>query len=180
MANKIKPRLIVVLTTIMIVSALVLSFVYQMTLPVIEAHAKQKKEKAILQVLPGAKKYEKVTKDGLTLYKGIDESGNVVGYSFQNSGQGFQSKLKLMIGMDLEKKKIIKINILSQAETPGLGARITEKVFKSQFKGKSFSDSYTAKEDVDAISGATISSQALSDVLSDAIDKVEQAYGGGE
>ncbi|GAB6138401.1 RnfABCDGE type electron transport complex subunit G [Halanaerobaculum tunisiense] len=195
MANKIKPRLIIVLTVIMIVSSLVLTFVYQITKPVIKAHSEAKQEAAILDVLPTeATEYERITKEytkpvqdnkkakekELTLYKGLDSSGNVVGYAVENSGQGFQSKLKLMIGLDLEQSKIIKINILSQAETPGLGARITEPDFKSQFKGKSFADSFTAKEDVDAITGATISSQALSDVLATAIDDVQQAYSGGE
>ncbi|AGB41908.1 electron transport complex, RnfABCDGE type, G subunit [Halobacteroides halobius DSM 5150] len=177
---KIKPRLIIVLTLIMIVSALVLTYVYQVTTPIIKAQAQEKKEKAILDVLPGAIKYKKVTKEGLTLYKGIDKSGNTVGYAVQNSGQGFQSIIKLMIGMDLKENKIIKINILSQAETPGLGSRITEKQFKAQFQGKSFSDAFKAKKDVDAITGATISSQALSDVLDEAIAKVQQVYGGGE
>src|SRR6056297_969333 len=108
MANKIKPRLIIVLTVIMIVSSLVLNFVYQVTKPVIKAHSKAKQEAAILDVLPPeATEYEKITKEytksaqdnkkakekELTLYKGLDNSGNVVGYAVQNSGQGFQSKL---------------------------------------------------------------------------------------
>ena len=178
--NKIEPKLIVVLTLIMICSATGLTYLYQVTSPIIEAHAQKKKKEAILKVLPGAKEYEEVTKNGLTLYKGFDDAGNEVGYAFENSGQGFQSVLKIMVGLDLKNKKLLKVKILNQAETPGLGARITEQQFKSQFEGKSFADSFTAKKDVDSISGATISSQAMSDVIKNAIKQVQQAYGGGE
>ncbi len=178
--NKIKPKLIIVLTLITICSATGLTYLYQVTSPIIEAHNQQKKKEAILKVLPKAEKYEEVTKDGLTLYKGLDSAGNKVGYAVQNSGQGFQSELKIMVGLDLENKKILQMKILNQAETPGLGARITEQQFKSQFQSKSFSDSFQAKKDVDAISGATISSQAMSDVIEGAIKQVQEAYGGGE
>ncbi|MGM0370622.1 MAG: RnfABCDGE type electron transport complex subunit G [Bacillota bacterium] len=173
MANKLKPKLVIVLTLIMIISAGILTFVQQKTKPIIDQHAKEKQESAILTVLPGAEKYEQESKDGLTLYRGIDNSGNTVGYAMTNSGQGFQSVLKLMIGFDLEQDELLKIKILDQAETPGLGSRISEEEFKSQFAGKDFSDSFTAKEDVDAISGATISSQAIADVIEDAINKLE-------
>ncbi|MGM0501058.1 MAG: FMN-binding protein [Bacillota bacterium] len=175
MANKIKPKLIIVLTLIMITSAGVLTFVQQITVPKIEQHAQAKQESAILTVLPGAEEYEEVEKDDLTLYKGLDESGNVVGYAMTNSGQGFQSILKLMIGFDLEEQQVLKVKILNQAETPGLGSRIVEEGFKSQFTDKDFSDEYVAKEDVDSISGATISSQAMADVIKDAIQKVKKA-----
>lgn len=175
MANKIKPKLIIVLTIIMIISAGVLTWVQQKTKPIIEQHAQEKKENAILTVLPGAEKYEKVSKGDLTLYKGLDSSESVVGYAMQNSGQGFQSVLKIMVGLDVDQKKVLKVKILNQAETPGLGARIGEKGFKSQFNDKSFGDSFKAKKDIDAISGATISSQAMSDVIKDAINKIKKA-----
>ena len=181
MANKIKPRLIIVLTIVMICSTVTLTFLRQLTTPIIEAHAEKKKEESILKVLPdSAKEYKKVTKDGLTLYKGLDKSGNIVGYAFQNSGQGFQSILKIMMGLDLENNKIIKVRILNQAETPGLGSRIKEETFKDQYKGKSFSDQFKVKEDIDSISGATITSVAMTDVIKEGIEKVQKVYGGGE
>ena len=174
MANKFKPKLVIVLTMIMIASATVLTYIEQITTPKIKAHAQQKKESAILTVLPGADEYEEVTKGDLTLYKGLDSSGSVVGYALQSSGQGFQSVLKIMVGLDPAKKEVLKVKILNQAETPGLGARIVEKGFKSQFNGKSFSDSFQAKEDIDAISGATISSQAMAEVIEKGIKKLQE------
>ncbi|PRX28958.1 electron transport complex protein RnfG [Orenia metallireducens] len=178
--EKIDIKLIVVLTSIMIISALVLSLVYQATTPLINEHAAQAKKEAILDVLPGAVKYEKLEKGGLELYQGLDEAGSPVGIAFQHEGNGFQGTIILMIGMDVENQKLLKVKILDQLDTPGLGARMAEEEFKGQFQGKSFSDNFVAKEDVDAIAGATISSQAVSNILKDAIATVEQAYSGGE
>ena len=173
MVDKIKPTLIITLTLIMVASASVLTVVQQQTVPKIEQHAQEKKENAILNVLPDAEEYEQINKGEMTLYKGLDSGGNVVGYAVQNSGQGYQSIIRIMVGLDLNQNKVKRIKILSQAETPGLGARITEDQFKSQFYGKSFNDSYKAKADVDAISGATISSQDVADVVKGAINKVK-------
>ncbi|WP_018247862.1 RnfABCDGE type electron transport complex subunit G [Orenia marismortui] len=178
--EKIDVRLIIVLTSIMIISALILSIVYQGTKPLIKEHAAQAKKEAILDVLPGAVKYKELKKGGLDLYQGLDGSGNPVGVAFQHQGNGFQGTIILMIGMDIANEKILKVKVLDQLDTPGLGARISEEEFKSQFQEKSFADAFVAKEDVDAIAGATISSQAVSDILKNAIYKVEQAYGGGE
>ncbi|MFO7819911.1 MAG: FMN-binding protein [Halanaerobacter sp.] len=175
MANKFKPKLVIVLTIIMIASATVLTYIEQITTPEIEAHAQQKKEDAILTVLPGADEYEEVTEGDLTLYKGLDSSGSIVGYALESSGQGFQSVLEIMVGLDPEKQEVLEVKILNQAETPGLGARIVEEEFKAQFSGKSFSDSFQAKEDIDAISGATISSQAMAEVIEKGIEKLQEA-----
>ena len=174
MVDKIKPTLIITLTLIMVASASVLTVVQQQTVPKIEEHAQKRKENAILTVLPDADEYEQINKGDITLYKGLGSGGNVVGYAVQNSGQGYQSIIKIMVGLDMNQDKVKRINILSQAETPGLGARITNDQFKSQFYGKSFNDSYQAKKDVDAISGATISSQDVADVVKGAINKVQE------
>ncbi len=177
--DKINLRLVIVLTTIMIISATVLTFVYQSTTPLINEHAAVAKEKAILAVLPGAVEYKLIEEGGLELYQGLDESGSIVGTALEHEGKGFQGAIKLMIGMDLKEEKLLKIKILDQLDTPGLGARISEDEFKDQFKGKNFSDEFVAKADVDAIAGATISSQAVSDILKNAIKTVKDAYNGG-
>ncbi len=178
--EKIDIKLIIALTLIMIVSATTLTFVYQATTPLIKEHAAQAKAEAILAVLPGAVEYKKIEKGDLELYQGLDDSGNIVGVAMQNEGNGFQDTIGLMIGMDIDKNKLLGVKVLEQLDTPGLGARMVEDGFKSQFEGKSFSDGFIAKKDVDAITGATISSQAVSDILKDAINKVQKAYGGGE
>ncbi|ADL12078.1 RnfABCDGE type electron transport complex subunit G [Acetohalobium arabaticum] len=176
-----KVKMIIVLTSIMIVSAAVLTGIFVFTKPKIEAHKVQAKKEAILEVLPGSEEYKTVNKNGLELYKGYDENGNLVGTAIQTEGSGFQSVIKLMLGLDLENDKILAVKVLSHKETPGLGARMTEPWFQDQFKEKEFSDEFKAKEDVEAIAGSTISSQSVADIIENTIEKVESATeGGGE
>ncbi|KXS37604.1 MULTISPECIES: RnfABCDGE type electron transport complex subunit G [unclassified Candidatus Frackibacter] len=175
-----KVAMVAVLTIIMILSATVLTFVFGFTKPKIDAYAAQQKKKAILNVLPGATKYKTIQKGNLELYKGYDKNGDLVGTAIETKGPGFQGMIKLMLGMNLKNDKVLAIKILSHLETPGLGARITEPWFENQFKNKQFNDKFKAKSDVKAIAGATISTQAVSDIIENTIQKVQKVTDGGE
>ncbi|MBM3709310.1 MAG: FMN-binding protein [Actinobacteria bacterium] len=65
------------------------------------------------------------------------------------------------------------ISILSNTETPGLGTRITEISFTDQFKGLGLEDISLSKDGgkIDAITGATISSRAVTNAVRDEIEK---------
>jgi len=84
----------------------------------------------------------------------------------------------MMVGFNPESNTLTGMTVLSHLETPGLGARIQESWFQEQFKGKSADDPFIAKQDIDAISGATISSKAVGDIIKDTLDKVKKVYGG--
>jgi len=90
-----------------------------------------------------------------------------------------------MIGVDLKNDKIYKISVLNHQETPGLGARITENEFKSNFEDKAFGDYSVVKTppseemQVQAIAGATISSENTTRIIEDGLEKINSAYGGG-
>jgi len=81
-----------------------------------------------------------------------------------------------MVGYDPKEGTLLGIEILSMTETPGLGAKIQEEPFKGQFKGKSVEDEFIAKQDVEAISGATISSTAVADAIKTSLAKVVEIY----
>jgi electron transport complex protein RnfG len=83
-----------------------------------------------------------------------------------------------MVGLNPEEEVLTGMTVLSHLETPGLGARIEEDWFKEQFKGKSIHDKFVAKQDIDAITGATISSNAVGSIIKNTIEKVYQVYGG--
>ena len=89
---------------------------------------------------------------------------------------GFGGKIELMVGM-LQNGIINKVSVLSQAETPGLGANMVNDKFKGQFDGKD-PQTFTLKVkkdggDVDAITAATISSRAVSEAIQRAVDGFE-------
>jgi electron transport complex protein RnfG len=176
-------RLIIVLAVISIVAGLLLALTYNLTIPTIEANAAAEQEAAILETLPGATKYETIEGGEFPVYKGLDDNENVVGIAYAYEGGGFQGMIKVMIGIDPGQQKVTGIKILSHAETPGLGARIGEPAFQGQFAGKPLSDGFVANKDVDAITGATISSKAVIGIVKESIPKAMEVYkasGGGK
>ncbi len=177
-------KLIITLTVIGIISALVLAFVYQWTLPYIKEHQAQEQKEAIFTVLPEAVEYKEVKKDGITFYEGFDKSGTRIGVAQKINGPGFQGIIELMIGVNPESENIYGIRILGHEETPGLGANIEGEKYRSNFKNKAFADFKVVKRaaktasEVEAIAGATISSRKVTNIVERAIANVKNVYGG--
>jgi len=174
-------KMIIALMVISIVSGSVLALSYEITDPMIQERAKLALEESVLKVIPGSKSMEAVTKEDMTIYIGLDDVGNKKGIAFKGEGSGFNGPIEAMVGYNPTKGKLTGVEILSMSETPGLGARIKEADFTEQFIGKSSEDAFIAKEDVNSITGATISSTAVADLIKNAIDEVSKIYPvGGE
>jgi electron transport complex protein RnfG len=179
-------KLVLTLTIIGIVSAVSLAFVYEWTIPYINEVQARKQKKAVFAVLPGADEYKEVHKDGVNFFEGYSESGQRVGVAIIATGGGFQGMIDVMVGTDTQTEKIYGIKILSHMETPGLGARITEAEYKNNFKNKPFEDYDVVKGiakdeyDVVAISGATISSTKVTNIVEKAIQDIKRVYGSDE
>ena len=113
-------------------------------------------------------------KDGKTERKffvgRFDGKANTV--AFESFGKGFAGEIGLMVGVNLETDKIIGAGVTTHSETPGLGAIAKDDPdFVSQFKGFSISETIKVTTDggqVNAISGATITSQAVCVAATDA------------
>lgn len=99
-----------------------------------------------------------------------DGKANVV--AFETSGKGYGGDVGVMVGIDTKADKILGVRVTTHSETPGVGARAkTEPDFVSQFNDQNLSDSYKIKGDggqVDALSGATLTSRAVSSALTEA------------
>ncbi|HTZ11251.1 MAG TPA: RnfABCDGE type electron transport complex subunit G [Candidatus Margulisiibacteriota bacterium] len=148
-----------ILSVICLIAAGLLAGVNSLTKKLIVAQAQAEEGAALKEVLPGAEKFEAVTKNPETIYyKGSDKGGKFLGVVFKASGKGYSSVIETLVGMD-KVGKITAIKVLSQNETPGLGMRVTEGNFTGQFANK-----YTRElSGVQAITGATISSRAVID-----------------
>ena len=166
------------------------------------------RQEALLEVLPAAEVFEVVEKGDTVLYyvgyrmdsmnrTATDEVYRkkvVVGYACIAEGEGYSSTIRTMVGIK-PTGEITGLKILSQQETPGLGARIEEVTsskslkdvfrrgakekekdqeekpwFQKQFVEKKPGDIYLEK--MDAITGATISSQAVIDSVREKIKSV--------
>lgn len=104
------------------------------------------------------------------IYEVFDQEGLRTGFLFTASTRGYGGFVPIMTALD-EQGKVTGIRVLSNEETPGLGKKIEEKVFLDQFIGADTSIIYTTKPDepgresIDSVSGATISSRAVSESI---------------
>lgn len=166
------------LLSICLVCSGLLAGVYALTKAPIDAAAKAKNEAAIMEVLPetAVSVEEERTVDfegaSYTYNLAYDELGNTVGCAINVAPVGFGGPISIKVGFDIN-GVIWNTKVLSQAETPGLGAKCVEPSFSEQFKGFDPSAKKLAVKkdggDVDAITASTITSRAYAEGLALAV-----------
>ena len=163
------------LVALSIVAAAVLGAIYIPTQAQLKLYEEEQKKLALRDVMPKADHFEDVKSGEVTLYyRALDAQNNLVGYSFFHDQSGSQSVITIAGGIDTD-YSVTGVKIMSHAETPGLGAKIIEPSFTDQFKGVAQSDLMLSKNGgaIDAITGATISSQAVIDGIQTKIDEIK-------
>lgn len=185
-------KLIKILLNLIVVGAVsgaVLSTVFSVADPMIQANKEKELKESIFKVLPEAKDFKVLEKelgpkDRFIVYIGLDEARKPVGVAFKADGGGFQGNIGVMVGLTLDYLKLKNIEILDQLETPGLGDRIREAAFKDQFSGVDVQPKveyikYKKPEkpnQIQAITGATISSNAVVTNINNAIVKLVKNF----
>ena len=172
--------MIAVLTIVGLLSGGFLTFVDQQTAPAIESRGLESLSQAVFKVLPDAVDYKKIKLEDVVIYQGLDKRGKKIGLAFLAAGSGYQGEIKIMVGVAQDFNRLQNIQILESIETPGLGGRITEDDFRKQFQGLAISEKIklgkakTKQPTVQAITGATISSQAVVDIIDQRISIIKQ------
>ncbi len=151
-------RYAVTLGIICSVAAGVLAAVNAVTEPQILLQKQKQENAALSEVLPQAKEFKPRTQaDGtLSYYIGYTDQQQLVGFVLKAEAKGYSSVIETLTGLT-PGLEIVAIKVLSQNETPGLGSQITEPDFSGRFKGRR----PETIADVQAITGATISSSAV-------------------
>ena len=170
---------IAVLTAICLVVALLLSLTNLITKGKIAAMDKKASDDA-MSALIIAETYEnvKLGKNGQVY---LAKSGDTAkGYIVGTSASGYGGDIKIMVAISID-KKVLGIKILSAAdETPGLGQNVTKESFYSQFVGKTENivvvknSAESSKNEIDAVTGATISSRAVTSAVNEAFCAVDE------
>jgi len=157
------------LVIVYLIGGFILAYVYSNASPVIFQNNVKAEQKALKELIPGADfkqlgewaPHEKHAK-----YFEARKDGEIVGYVVQSFGKGYSSYINTFIAVDKD-FKVQKINILAHGETPGLGDEIESDSFKDQFRDKDLDHlkvlKTETKEYIQAISGATISSRAVTE-----------------
>lgn len=193
-----------ILLVITIFSGLILGFVYQITKEPIALAEERAAKEAYSEVFPSASEFELSAEfspeslsedagwleagfDGVSIdnvLKALDKDGSLLGYVFTvTSHEGYGGDITFTMGIAND-KTLNGISILSISETAGLGMK-AEEVLKPQFAGKNVSVfTYTktgavSDDQIDAISGATITTRALTNAVNGGLYFFQTQLGGG-
>jgi len=173
-----------VLTLIGFFSALLLYGTNKIAEKSIEKAVAKAKIQALKKIFPFKFESENISKvqdkKGRTFFEIKDKKGKLKGIALEVSGEkGYGGKIEVLMAVS-PKGKVFDYCILSHNETPGLGSKIEEKSFRKQFKGKDLKNyKWKVKQDkgdVDAITGATISSRAITDILENGLKIIKFRY----
>lgn len=159
----------IILGVICFLASAVLAVVNNVTEPKIKAQKEKEENLALKEVVSKAVTFKPyIAGDEVVYYSAYDEKNRLCGFVIKSIGRGYSSDIEVLTGLkpDLE---ITNIKVLSQNETPGLGARVTEPEFEAKFIGKN-SESLN---DVQAITGATISSNAVINSIRNKISELK-------
>ena len=162
-------RLTVTLLVICVVCSLCLGLVNAVTAGPIAEAERAKTEAAMAEVLP-ADSYEEIPylTDGTIVTK-VYQAGDQ-GYVVQVSPSGFGGVIDMMVGVDLN-GTCTGVSIIGMSETAGLGANASKEEFRAQFVGQTGSVAVTKDGGtIDALTGATITSRAVSDGVTAALE----------
>ncbi|HVL68317.1 MAG TPA: RnfABCDGE type electron transport complex subunit G [Vicinamibacterales bacterium] len=184
-------------------AGLLIVLVYQFTLPTVLANRAARLETAIHQVLPGIERYDTLYFHNRALVRelppGVDArkvekvyagvaGGRERGYAIPASQAGFQDAIDVIFGFDPAGRATLGLVILSSRETPGLGDKIEAPKWLEQFAGAQTPLSAVKAgqserpEDVEMITGATISSRTVIGAINKAVERwapIIEAYRAG-
>ena len=179
-------RLVTTLAAAGLVSGLVLVGAYLLTAPRIERNRAEALRAAIFRVLPDTATITPMEWTGSSVaaveettgadvvYACRDASGALIGYAVPAAGPGFMDTVKVLYGLDARRRVILGFQVLESRETPGLGDEIAhDPQFLANFRELAVDPviepvkrgEKTSANQVDCITGATISSEAVVSIL---------------
>lgn len=132
-------RLVATLGGAATLSGIVISLVFQVTLPRIQENQRRAVEAAVFEVLPGATSRvtfvldkegtlsmvtDQEQREGATVYAGYNAEGALLGVALEAKGQGYQDVVRVLYGYDPSRQVIVGLKLMESKETPGLGDKI--------------------------------------------------------
>ena len=160
-------------TLIIMVATSTLAITHEVT----EMHiaAANELELAFSELMPGATRFMPVLDrdNEVIYYEAFDDEGMLIGYAFVSVKDGYAGPIEVAGAIDLN-YRVVAITIMRQTETPGLGDKITTPRFLDQFTNVTVEELHLSPHgEIDAITGATISSQAVVDAIREKTMEIE-------
>ena len=180
-------KITVNLVMICAAAGVILSATWALTDPVRIYKEDQEREAALKGLIPSATSIKSVKdvkiagKEG-AIYKAVS-GDQTIGYIVLSYGKGYSSFIKMLVAVGPD-MKVTGIDILGHAETPGLGDQVGTPEFKDRFKGKGVDNLVVVKsetmKDIQAISGATISSRGVTRGVKEAVEILKSEMNKGQ
>lgn len=163
-----------------LISGIIIAAVFYVTNPVAEKNKEVLKEKSMRNLVSQAETFVPV--EGQHEWYKAMKDNKVIAYVVTEEGKGFGGVIKIMTAV-FPDGKILNYDIISHNETPGLGDKANEDGFRKRIVGKKSENLVVVKDKsegkVDAMTGATITSRAVVNILKKAADEVVAYQGGG-
>lgn len=176
---KIAANLLIIYTA----GGLLLALVYASTSPIIFKNNEKYKQESLQKMVPEADSIQVIgdwhPHEKHAEYYEAKKGGESLGYIVQSFGKGYSSYINVLFSVD-NSFIIKKINVLHHAETPGLGDEIETEWFEKMFEGKDIDHLKVYKDEtkeyIQAITGATISTRAVSeDAIKNGLEFLKKA-----
>lgn len=166
----------IVLMVVCGISALLLTVTYAATRPLILEQREAALTANLRLALPAAERFELVdeSEQGV-IYRGFHGDAHR-GFVVVWRQLGYAGEIEVVVGFNPDGTVATPIRILRHSETPGLGARVRDDWFRVQFAGAGEDRRLSVGDDVDGITGATISSQAVALAVGDALAQIVNIY----
>ena len=108
------------------------------------------------EVIPGTARVE----SSGDLYLGFDEAGDLIGYAATGDAQGYCGPIEMLVGVD-PAGEILGVKVIEHCESPGFFRLVENQGYLDQFSGTSLSDPNSLGNDLDSVSGATLSAEGI-------------------
>lgn len=167
---------------ICLVATTLLAFANSVTAPIIEDLAIKTEIETRKTVLTTAEEFKDENTNGISYALGVDKDGNSVGMVFTTTAKSYGGEILVMTGVSMD-GKVTGVELLSINDTAGLGMNATKPDFKDQFIGlingvKVMKNSSNHdNNEITALTGATITSQAVADAVNAALASFETITG---
>ncbi|WP_105617991.1 RnfABCDGE type electron transport complex subunit G [Vallitalea okinawensis] len=175
-----------VLFIITAIAGALLGFVDEMTYEPRMTQMEKAKNEALKMVLSEADGFDSIDVDSTSFPSIVEayKATNDAGYAMKVTTKGYGGTIVLFVGLDKE-GVVTGMHMLQHQETPGLGANANNPEFKDQFPGKGpevigLTKNAPSESEVQAITGATITSNAIVNGVNDALAYYEDILAGEE
>jgi electron transport complex protein RnfG len=168
------------LTAACFVSGAIIAGTYFVTAPIAAQKAIVLKNNAMKALVKDAESFKVV--DGKKEWFAAQKGGKTIDYVIPSESKGFGGAIKMLVAVTPD-GKVIDYDILVHNETPGLGDNANKPAFRGMFKGKTADKLEVTKDpsktdNIQAMTGATISSRAVTKGVKEAVEQVVEFAGG--